>query len=179
MADLKKTLPPSTAQAGGIETVLDSCNGELEQLEREARAACRRLAAGTADGVGCTLWEKELGLAVREDLPMDVRKTLIAVALEGRETCTPERLKGLLRRMLEGEVTLTESFAQYRLLLAAQVEHFAVTSLKQVESVLRQAAPAHLEVSLSAAAQMSTQLDPRRGVIVGMNLEITTEEEVT
>ena len=110
---------------------------------------------------------------------MDVRKTLIAVALEGRETCTPERLKSLLRRMLEGEVTLTESFAQYCLLLAAQVEHFAVTSLKQVESVLRQAVPAHLEVSLSAAAQMSTQLDPRRGVIVGMNLEITTEEEVT
>ena len=82
MADLKKTLPPSTAQARGISAVLDSCDGELEQLERETRAACRRLAAGTADGAGCTLWERELGLPVREDLSPDVRRALIAIALE-------------------------------------------------------------------------------------------------
>ncbi|MBR5537477.1 MAG: DUF2313 domain-containing protein [Clostridia bacterium] len=179
MADVKKTLPPSTAQAWGVASILDSCDGELEQLERETRAACRRLAAGTADGAGCALWERELGLPVREDLPPDVRRALIAIALEGRETCTPERLKRHLGRMLEGEITLTEAFADYGISLAAQVEHFAVASLKQVETVLRQAVPAHLAVSLSAAAQAATRPASGRGTAVGMNLEITTEEEVT
>ena len=179
MADVKKTLPPSTAQARGIAAVLDSCDSELEQLEQETRAACRRLAAGTADGAGCTLWERELGLPVREDLSPDVRRAIIAIALEGRETCTPERLKRHLGRMLEGEITLSESFDRYSISLAAQVEHFAVASLKQVENVLRQAVPAHLAVNLSAAAQAETQPALWRGTVAGMHLEITTEEEVT
>lgn len=179
MADLKKTLPPSTAQARGISAVLDSCDGELEQLERETRAACRRLAAGTADGAGCTLWERELGLPVREDLSPDVRRALIAIALEGRETCTPERLKRHLSRMLEGQVTLTESFADYRLSVTAQVERFAVASLKQVEAVLRQAVPAHLAITLTAEAQAVTQLALERRTAAGLYMEISTEEELT
>lgn len=179
MADLKKTLPPGTAEARGIASVLETCDVELEQLEREARAACRRLAAGTADGAGCTLWEQELGLPVREDLTTDLRRALIAIALEGRETCTPERLTRHVRRMLEGEVTLTESFADYRLLLTAQVDHFAVASIRQVQDVLRQAVPAHLAVTLTAEARADTLPQLRRGVSASVNLEITTEEEVS
>ena len=179
MAELKKTLPPSVANAQGIGTVLDSCDSELDRLETEARAACCRLAAGTTDEAGCTLWERELGLAVREDLPMEVRKNLIRIGLEGRETCTPQRLKNLLGRMLEGQITLTEQFAQYRVELSTQVERFLVASLRQVEGVLRQATPAHLEVHLSAAASRVTEAVSRRGMTAGMKLEITTEEEIT
>lgn len=179
MAELKKTLPPSVANAQGIGTVLDSCDSELDRLETEARAACCRLAAGTTDEAGCTLWERELGLAVREDLPMEVRKNLIRIALEGRETCTPQRMKNLLGRMLEGQITLTEQFAQYRVELSTQVERFLVASLRQVEGVLRQATPAHLEVHLSAAASRVTEAVSRRGMTAGMKLEITTEEEIT
>lgn len=179
MAELKKTLPPSVANAQGIDNILDSCDSELDRLEQEARAACCRLAAGTTDEAGCTLWEQELGLTVREDLPVEVRKNLIRIALEGRETCTPQRLKELLGRMLEGETTLTEQFARYRVELKTQVERFVVESLRQVETVLRQATPAHLEVHLSAAASRVTHPVSRRGLTAGMKLEITTEEEIT
>lgn len=179
MAELKKTLPPSVAGARGIGNVLESCDSELDRLETEARAACCRLAAGTTDEAGCTLWERELGLAVREDLSAEVRRNLIRIALEGRETCTPQRLKSLLGRMLEGETTLAEQFAQYRVELSTQVERFRVASLRQVESVLRQAVPAHLEVHLSAAAGGITEAVSRRGMTAGMKLEITTEEEIT
>ncbi len=179
MAELKKTLPPSVAEARGIGNILDSCDSELDRLEQEARAACLRLAAGSTDAAGCALWERELGLSVREDLPPEVRKHLIRIALEGRETCTPERLKGLLGRMLEGEIALTERFSAYRVELTAQVEKFLVASLRQVESVLRQATPAHLEVHLSAEAQRVTDPVSRRGLTAGMKLEITTEEEIT
>lgn len=80
---------------------------------------------------------------------------------------------------LEGETTLTEQFAQYRVELSTQVERFLVASLRQVEGVLRQATPAHLEVHLSAAASRITEGVSRRGMTAGMKLEITTEEEIT
>ena len=177
MADLKKTLPPSTGAARGIGAVLESCDGELNRLEDEARAACCRLAAGTTDQVGCALWEQELGLASGEGLPLEVRRNLIRIALEGRETCTPQWLMNLVRRMLEGEVTLKERFADYRVELTAQVEHFSVNSLRQVQAVLRQAVPAHLEIALQAAAALDTDSAECRVSVAGMGLEIMTEEE--
>ena len=70
MAELKKTLPPSVGESQGIGAILDSCDMELDQLEQAARTASQRLAASTADEVGCALWERELGLDVREDLPL-------------------------------------------------------------------------------------------------------------
>ena len=82
MAELKKTLPPSVGESQGIGAILDSCDMELDQLEQAARTASQRLAASTADEVGCALWERELGLDVREDLPLEARRTLIRIALE-------------------------------------------------------------------------------------------------
>ena len=93
MADIKKTLPQSVGESRGIGEILDSCGTELDLLEQEARAACLRLAAATADSKGCALWERELGLEVREDLPLSARRVLIQVALEQMDTCTPEKLR--------------------------------------------------------------------------------------
>ena len=113
MADIKKTLPDSVGGSRGIGTILESCDSELDRLEKEARAACFRLAAATADAKGCAMWERELGLDIREDLPLSARRVLIQVALEQMDTCTPEKLRALVLRMLEGEVTVTEEYAQY------------------------------------------------------------------
>ena len=179
MAQLKKTLPPSVGAAWGIGSILDSCGSQLETLEQESRAACRRLAVGTADEKGCALWEWELGLDNREDLPLEARRTLIRIALDGRDTCTPQRLKALLGRMLEGEVGLSEQFADYRLELTARAEHFAVPSLRQVERTLRAAVPAHLAVGLQVSAEAATQSGTYRVLLPGLKLEITTEEELT
>lgn len=179
MADIKKTLPPSVGESRGISTILDSCDAQLDRLEEEARAACLRLAAGTADAAGCTLWEKELGLDIREDLPLSGRRVLIQVALEQMDTCTPEKLRAFVLRMLEGQVTLTEDFARYRVELAAQVERFLVPSLRSVHRALRRAAPAHLDCVLKAEAQAESVPAPRRALIQGMKLEIYTKEDET
>ena len=124
MADIKKTLPQSVGESRGIGEILDSCGTELDLLEQEARAACLRLAAATADSKGCALWERELGLEVREDLPLSARRVLIQVALEQMDTCTPEKLRAFVLRMLEGQVELREDFEGYTVYLAAQVEKF-------------------------------------------------------
>lgn len=179
MTSLKKTLPPSTAEAQGIGSILDSCGSELEELEQEARAACMRLAAGTADEAGCALWERELGLESRADLPLEARRVLIRIALDGRNTCTPQRMRELLRRMLGGEATLTERFSEYRLELTAQAGHFSVPSLLQVKRTLRAAVPAHLAVDLQVAAEVPTRDACRRVQLPGLMLDITTEEELT
>lgn len=179
MADVKKTLPPSVGASQGIGAILDSCDSELDRLEQEARAASLRLAAGTADEEGCELWERELGLDVRKDLPLEARRTLIRIALEQMDTCTPAKLLELLGRMLEGEATLTEEFDAYTVRLAVQVSRFLVPSLRQVEQTLRKALPAHLDYALSASTQLETESPPKRALFSGMTLEIYTEEETT
>ena len=160
MADIKKTLPQSGGESRGIGEILDSCGTELDLLEQEARAACLRLAAATADSKGCALWERELGLEVREDLPLSARRVLIQVALEQMDTCTPEKLRAFVLRMLEG-----------------QVEKFLVPSLRYVEKALRRATPAHLDCVLSARADLNTDTRPRRALLQGIKLEIYTKEE--
>ena len=160
MADIKKTLPQSVGESRGIGEILDSCGTELDLLEQEARAACLRLAAATADSKGCALWERELGLEVREDLPLSARRVLIQVALEQMDTCTPEKLRAFVLRMLEG-----------------QVEKFLGPSLRYVEKALRRATPAHLDCVLSARADLNTDTRPRRALLQGIKLEIYTKEE--
>ncbi len=179
MADVKKTLPASVGSSRGIGAILDSCDRELDRLEEEARAACFRLAAATADAKGCALWERELGLDIREDLPLSARRVLIQVALEQMDTCTPEKLRAFVLRMLEGELTVTEEFDRYKVYLAAKVEHFLVPSLRSVHRALRRAAPAHLDCVLSAQAEAQTDTAPRRALIQGIKLEIYTKEEAS
>ena len=179
MRNIKKTLPPSVGGSQGIDTILDSCGSELERLEQEARAACLRLAAGTADLRGVELWEKELGLDVRTDLPLEARRTMIRIALEQMVTCTPEKLKILLGQMLEGEIILNERFEQYGVDLWVEVSRFLLPSMRQVESALRRAMPAHLDLHLAAAGTGETVNRLQRVLIPGMKLIIYTEEEIT
>lgn len=179
MADLKKTLPPSVGNCTGIGGILDSCDRELDKLEQEARTASERLAASTADAAGCTLWERELGLTVREDLPLEARRTLIRIALEQMEILTPQKLQQLLERLLEGNITVTEQFSQYTVALAVQVRRFLVPSIRQVEQALRRALPAHLDYTLTVKADLETGEQSDRVLFSGMKLEIYTEEETT
>ena len=179
MADLKKTLPPSVGQSHGIGQMLDSCDKELDRLEQEARTASERLAAGTADEVGCALWERELGLSVREDLPLEARRTLIRIALEQMDILTPRKLRELVERMLEGQITIEERFADYAVALAVQVSRFLVPSMRQAEQALRRALPAHLDYTLAATADMETDKQSHRALFSGIKLEIYTEEETT
>ena len=179
MADVKKTLPPSVAQSRGIGQILDSCDKELDRLEHEARAASERLAAGTADEAGCALWEQELGLDVRNDLPLDARRTLIRIALEQMDILTPRKLRALVERMLEGQIIIEERFAEDTVALAVQVSRFLVPSMRQVEQALRRALPAHLDYTLAATAHMETDKQPHRALFSGIKLEIYTEEETT
>lgn len=177
MADIKKTLPQSVGSSRGVGTILESCDRELDRLEEEARAACFRLAASTADAKGCAMWERELGLDIREDLSLSARRILIQVALEQMDTCTPEKLRAFVLRMLEGEVRVSEEYSQYTVYLAAKVEKFLVPSLRSVHRALRRTVPAHLDCVLSASTELDTDPSPRRALLQGMKLEIFTKEE--
>jgi len=179
MSDVKKTLPPSVGASRGIGDILDSCGSELERVEQEARAACHRLAAGTADHKGAELWEQELGLDVRSDLPLEARRTLIRIALEQMDTCTPEKLKAMLAQMIEGRILLTERFAEYGVDLWVEVEKFLLPSMRQVENALRRAMPAHLDLHLAVVGQGQNVNKLQRVLVPGMRITIYTEEEIT
>lgn len=179
MADLKKTLPPSVGRGYGISPILDSCDKEIDRLEQAARAACERLAASTADQAGCALWERELGLDVREDLPLEARRTLIRIALEQMDILTPRKLRELVERLLEGKITIEERFADYTVALAVQASRFLVPSMRQAEQALRRALPAHLDCTLAARADLETGQPPRRALFSGIKLDFYSKEETT
>jgi len=179
MRRLKETLPPSVGASRGIGILLDSCGLEAELLEQEARQACLRLAAAEADQKGCSLWERELGLEVREDLAVEARRALIRAALDGLDTCTPEKLRVLVGKMLEGDVALEEDHVRYTFHVKAQVERFLVPGLTPVKKALRKAAPAHLDLSLSAAADVETESLPASVLTAGVKLHIFTKEDIT
>lgn len=179
MSDVKKTLPPSVGANRGISDILDSCGSQLELLEQQARAACLRLAVSTADERGMELWERELGLDVRSDIPLEARRTLLRIALEQMDTCTPEKLKTMLGQMLEGEFTLTERFSEYGVDLWVEVSRFLLPSMRQVENALRRAMPAHLDLHLTAVGRGEVSNNIQRVLIPGMKVTIYTEEEIT
>ena len=168
---------PLLEETARLDRVLDSAQGELEALEREARAAARRMAAGTADEKGLALWEEELGLEKREDLPPEGRRALVLAALDQMETCTPARLRAFVRRMLEGEVTLTEDFPNYALDIGVRVERFLVPSLRAVGAALRRSVPAHLDCRLAAETALNGQSGTSRVLHQSIHLAIFSEEE--
>ena len=135
------------------------------------------MAAGTADEKGLALWEEELGLEKREDLPPEGRRALVLAALDQMETCTPARLRAFVRRMLEGEVTLTEDFPNYALDLGVRVERFLVPSLRAVGAALRRSVPAHLDCRLAAETALNGQSGTSRVLHQSIHLAIFSEEE--
>lgn len=177
MADIKRTLPPSVGRTFGIGAILDSIDGELNALEKEARAACGRLTIKNTDEAGAVLWEKELGLEHPEELSLQARKALLRLALERRSTCTPQRLREDIGRMLKGEVTVTEDFAGYALQVHAHITDFTVPSMEAVERTLRKLTPAHLACTLRASASLTGSETPGRLLHAGVRMKIYTTEE--
>lgn len=177
MADIKRTLPPSAGETLYIGALLESIGGELNAVEREARASCQRLSVERSDEAGAALWEKELGLEHPDALSLRARKVLLRLALEKRRTCTPERLKAYLGQMLEGEVALTEDFAHYALRMQVQITDFAVPSVEAVQRAMRKLTPAHLNCTLQASARISGAEAPGRLLHTGIRMKIYTIEE--
>ena len=116
---------------------------------------------------------------MREDLPLEARRTLIRIALEQMDILTPQKLREMMERLLEGEITVEERFSDYKVELAAQVSRFLVPSMRQAVQALRRALPAHLDYSLAARADVETDKQPQRALFSGLKLEIYTEEETT
>ena len=177
MADIRKTLPPSVGKTNVINELLEAVQPEAEALEREMRAACQRLSVEHCDARGAALWENETGILNREGLPLEMRKTLIRLALEGRETCTPQRLKTYLERMLEGEAEIREDFAGYALALRARTDQIRVPSMSTAIQALRERIPAHLAFTLAVEASMNGLEGSCRLMHQAIRMRIAAKEE--
>ena len=174
MADLKKTLPPFVGRTRGIGEILSALQPELQRVEQEARAACRRLAIHTADETGMELWERELGAENGGGLSLDARRVLALLTLAQMETCTPRRLCALLEQLTRGSAAIQEDFAGQTLRLEIRGSQMLPSRLSLVER-----APAHLQCLLQARLQAETAPQGRRVLIQGAALEIHTTKEET
>lgn len=179
MADLKKTLPPFVGRTRGVGEILSALQPELQSMEREARAVCRRLAIGTADETGMRLWERELGTENGGGLSLDARRVLTLLTLAQMETCTPRRLCALLEQLTRGSAAIREDYSRQTLQLEIQGSQMLPSRLSLVEKAIQKAAPAHLRCLLQARLRAETELRGRRVWIQGAALEIHTTKEET
>lgn len=179
MADLKKTLPPFVGRTRGIGEILSALQPELQRVEQEARAACRRLAIHTADETGMELWERELGAENGGGLSLDARRVLALLTLAQMEICTPRRLCALLEQLTRGSAAIQEDFAGQTLRLEIRGSQMLPSRLSLVERAMQKAAPAHLQCLLQARLQAETAPQGRRVLIQGAALEIHTTKEET
>lgn len=179
MADIKKTLPPSVGRTNVVGPLLETVDPELERLESEMRAACRRLSVDSCDEKGASLWERETGIPEREGLPLSMRRARIRMALRERETCTPRRLKMFVGEMMKGETLLTERFGDYLLEIREKATDLSVPSLSAACEALRDRIPAHLAFTLAVEAALRGEEGERRLMHQAIRVRVAAEEEET
>lgn len=170
MSAIRETLPPFAADLLG--PLLDAAGSELDLLESETQALCRRAAASTADGRGLTRWERELGLPARADLSTETRRAEVLAALDFFTVCTPDKIRRMLARLTGGSAALTEDFSAGAVRCAVTVADGIPADLRGVQTALRRAVPAHLDCALSAAAALSGSGGGARCLWGGMRLLI-------
>lgn len=143
MDKLFAALPAYYRSCGQISEILRVLQEELVQLEAWAQLTAARVTVSTADSQGLALWESDLGLRHRSELPLPARRGLILGALDCGTPGTPEKLTRLFAGLTGGTVECTETPA------AASVE-FWVTApgggadFYSCEQAVRKALPAHL-----------------------------------
>ena len=145
---LLQTLPGYYAHCGQITLLLQVLEEELAHLEAQAQAAAARVIVSTADSAGLDLWEAELGLVRREDLPLSARRALILAVLDRGVPGTPEKITRLFSLLTGGKAVLTEDPAAYAIALQAEAPAGGA-DLYSCEQLLRRAVPAHLKCVLS------------------------------
>ncbi len=159
MTDIKTSLPRSVAGLGVVSDILDAISAELNLLELAARDECSQAAANLATK-SLAEWERELGLSRRADMDDASRRRLILTALSFFWRCTPQKLAKMLADMLNGEVSVIESAAEYTISLSSHGGKIP-SDLPSALKAVAKAAPAHVTCVVSAEGLLSAEMTPR------------------
>lgn len=153
---LKTLLPSFVSGMEGIAALLDTLDAEVGRWEDAALLETEQLVACTASHQ-LPLWEQELGLERRADLPVEERRALVLAALSFFGACSPQRLTRLLERMTGGVAQYSETPGDYTLSLATQTPGRVIADLPAIARAIKKTAPAHIFCSVAATGDMAAE----------------------
>lgn len=155
---LKRYLPlyyEDVLEANGI---MDAEGPEFDELMANIIDVLDQYFVDTATW-GLADWERICDLPTDPNKPLSQRRSVIKSKLRGAGTVTAELVKNVASAYTDGDVTVTEDFAKYRIVITFVSVYGIPPNIDDLERELRNLIPAHLGIAFEFRYMAWDELD--------------------
>ena len=119
---------------------------ELGQINIDIEDLIKQCFVDTATW-GLEIWERILGIQTDKTKPLDQRRSMIKAKMRGAGIANIEQIKNIARAFLNGELDVTENFANYSIDIEFTDYGGVPPNRDDLTKILREIIPAHLEIN--------------------------------
>jgi hypothetical protein len=158
--DMLDALPKYYEESRIAGNILDREAKELADLDAAIKDVLDQYFIDTATW-GLAKWEAVCGIPTDETKPLDQRRSVIKSKLRGIGTVTVEMIKNVAEAYLNGEVDVTNNYANYEVIVTFIGKRGIPANLNDIQTALRDIIPAHLGVTFTFTYLVWDELDAR------------------
>lgn len=144
--DLISYLPPYYQNVKEMVAIQNTLAQELGQINIDIEDLIKQCFVDTATW-GLEIWEQIFGIQTDKTKPLDQRRSMIKAKMRGAGTVNIEQIKNIARAFLNGELDVTENFANYSIDIEFTDYGGVPPNRDDLTKILREIIPAHLEIN--------------------------------
>lgn len=144
--DLISYLPPYYQNVKEMVAIQNTLAQELGQINIDIEDLIKQCFVDTATW-GLEIWERIFGIQTDKTKPLDQRRSMIKAKMRGAGTVNIEQIKNIARAFLNGELDVTENFANYSIDIEFTDYGGVPPNRDDLTKILREIIPAHLEIN--------------------------------
>lgn len=138
-------LPEYYGTSAIMGAIVDQQAAELDKLYQTLDEVLKQYFVQTATW-GLDLWEMELGLPVRYQLPDNERRGFILSRIRGIGTATRSTVEQVAESFGNGSMDIIEDFQAYRIIVRFAEKTGIPSNIQDLQTALREVVPAHLDI---------------------------------
>lgn len=138
-------LPNYYSHSRIVGNLLNQETVEISQLHTEIQNVLDQFFVETATW-GLNKWEEICGIPTDHLKPLDQRRSVVLSRLRGTGTVTAAHIKNVTESFENGIVDVTESYANYEVMITFIGKRGVPPNLADVDRAIREIVPAHLKV---------------------------------
>ena len=144
--DLISYLPPYYQNVKEMVAIQNTLAQELGQINIDIEDLIKQCFVDTATW-GLEIWEQIFGIQTDKTKLLDQRRSMIKAKMRGAGTVNIEQIKNIARAFLNGELDVTENFANYSIDIEFTDYGGVPPNKDDLTKILREIIPAHLEIN--------------------------------
>jgi hypothetical protein len=144
--DLISYLPPYYQNVKEMVAIQNTLAQELGQINIDIEDLIKQCFVDTATW-GLEIWERIFGIQTDKTKLLDQRRSMIKAKMRGAGTVNIEQIKNIARAFLNGELDVTENFANYSIDIEFTDYGGVPPNRDDLTKILREIIPAHLEIN--------------------------------